>query len=90
MGDYFPKVRMCAIQGWGKTFAEGAAQQRSFWKPFGGLPVSSFMGQSWLFWMMTAFLPGIQVLSQPCHDSLAKHSAWYTLHLEGSKDMIWA
>ncbi|CAL5222071.1 g4373 [Coccomyxa viridis] len=55
------EARQGSVQGWGKASADGTAQQWSFWKPFGGLPVASFMGQSWIFWGMTAFLPGIQL-----------------------------
>ena len=60
-----PKVRMCSIQGWGKASADSAAGHRSLWRPFGGRPLSSFMGQSWIFWVMTTCFPGIQVFHTP-------------------------
>lgn len=66
MGPCPPDVKTCAVQGWSNPSADGAPQQRGFRKLFGGLPLSSFMGQSWTFWVMTACLPGIQVRLQPC------------------------
>ena len=63
MGHCPPDIKTCAVQGWGNLTADAAVQQRDSWMPFGGLPLSSFMGQSWIFWVMAACLPGIQVRS---------------------------
>ena len=77
-----PEVKLCSSQGWGKASADGAAGHRSLWRPFGGRPVSSFMGQSWIFWVMTACLPGIQVRSRPWPNSHSSNLVRYTLHLD--------
>ena len=58
---------LCYLQGLSKGQADRGPERRTTLKPFAGFAVSSFMGQSWLFWFMAACFPGIQVMNPASH-----------------------
>lgn len=61
---------LCYLQGLSKGQADRGAERWTTLKPFAGFAVSSFMGQSWLFWFMAACFPGIQVINPASHSYL--------------------